>query len=57
MLAQGSLSGERNIIERFFGRLKINGAIATRYDQLAESFRGMDQIAAARCWLKFAHAA
>jgi transposase len=57
VLAQGSLSGERNLIERFFGRLKINGAIATRYDQLAESFRGMDQIAAARYWLKFAYAA
>ena len=57
MLSQGSLSGGRNIIERFFGHLKINGDIATRYDQLAESFRGMVQIAAARYWLKFAHAA
>lgn len=57
MLAQGSLSGERNLIERSFGRLKINGAIATRHDQLAERFRGMVQIAAARYWLKFAHAA
>jgi transposase len=57
VLAQGSLSGERNLIERFFGRLKINGAIATRYDQLAESFLGMVQIAAARYWLKFVHAA
>ena len=27
---------QRNQIERFFGRLKINRAIATRYDQLAE---------------------
>ncbi|MBY8829945.1 transposase, partial [Hephaestia sp. CMS5P-6] len=27
---------QRNQIERFFGRLKINRAIATRYDQLAD---------------------
>lgn len=27
----------RNQIERFFGRLKINRAIAARYDQLAEA--------------------
>ncbi|PZO66643.1 MAG: IS5/IS1182 family transposase, partial [Pelagerythrobacter marensis] len=42
---------------RFFGRLKINRAIATRYDQLAESFLGMVHIAAARHWLQFVHAA
>ena len=44
-------------IERFFGRLKINRAIATRYDQLAESFLSMVHIATARYWLKFVHAA
>ncbi|WP_426264708.1 transposase [Sphingomonas sp. PWP1-2] len=33
-----SLYKKRNHIERFFGRLKINPAIAIRYDQLAESF-------------------
>lgn len=48
---------ERNQIERFFGRLKINRAIATRYDQLAESFLSMVHIASARYWLKFVHAA
>ena len=52
-----SLYKERNQIERFFGRLKINRAIATRYDQLAETFLGMVQIAADRYWLKFVHAA
>lgn len=36
-----ALYSERNHIERFFGRLKINRAIATRYDQLAESFLSM----------------
>ncbi len=48
---------ERNQIERFFGRLKINRAIATRYDQLAESFLSMVDIASAKYWLKFVHAA
>jgi transposase len=52
-----ALYKERNHIERFFGRLKINRAIATRYDQLAESFLSMVHIAAARYWLKFVHVA
>lgn len=52
-----ALYKERNHIERFFGRLKINRAIATRYDQLAKSFLSMVHIAAARYWLKFVHAA
>ena len=52
-----ALYRERNHIERFFGRLKINRAIATRSDQLAESFLSMVHIASARYWLKFVHAA
>jgi transposase len=48
---------KRNCIERVFGHLKINRAIATRYDQLAESFLGMLFLASARYWLKFVHAA
>ncbi|MFZ3034597.1 MAG: IS5 family transposase [Parvibaculum sp.] len=48
---------ERNCIERVFGPLKINRAIATRYDQLAETFLGMLFLASARYWLKFVHAA
>ena len=48
---------ERNCIERVFGHLKINRAIATRYDQLAETFLGMLFLASARYWLKFVHAA
>jgi len=39
---------QRNCIERMFGRLKINRSIATRYDQLANSFLGMVHIAPAR---------
>ncbi|QBM75809.1 hypothetical protein E2E30_08505 [Sphingomonas sp. AAP5] len=36
-----SLYKKRNHIERFFGRPKINPAIAIGYDQLAESFLSM----------------
>jgi transposase len=52
-----ALYKQRNCIERMFGQLKINRAIATRYDQLADSFLGMVHIAAVRYWLKFVHAA
>ena len=48
---------DRNCIERVFGHLKINRALATRYDQLAETFLGTLQLAAARYWIKFVHAA
>jgi len=48
---------QRNQIERVIGHLKINRAIATRYDQLADSFLGMLYLASARYWLKFVHAA
>lgn len=52
-----TLYKQRHGIERMFGHLKINRAIATRYDQLASSFLGMVHLATARCWLKFVHAA
>jgi transposase len=47
----------RNCIERVLGHLKINRAVATRYDQLADSFLGMLYLATARYWIKFVHAA
>jgi len=42
------LHRERNRIERLLGHLKINRAIATRCDKLAESFLGMLHLAAFR---------
>lgn len=51
------LCKQRNRIECVFDYLKINRAIATRYDQLANSFLGMVHIATARYWLKFTHTA
>jgi len=47
---------ERNCVERMFGHLKINRAIATRYDQLADIFLGRLFLASAPYWLKFVHA-
>jgi transposase len=52
-----ALYKQRNRIERMFGHLKIDHAIATRYDQLASSFLGMVHLAAARYWLKFVNGA
>lgn len=52
-----ALYKQRNRIERTFGHLKINRAIATSYDQLANSFLGMVHIATARYGLKFVPAA
>ncbi len=51
-----ALYRQRNRIERMFGHLKINRAIATRYDQLPNSFLGMIHLATARYWLEFVHA-
>ncbi len=48
---------DRNCIERMIGHLKINRAIATRYDKLAESFLGMLHLATFRYWYKFVHTA
>jgi transposase len=41
---------QRNCIERALGHLKINRAIAARYDQLPDSFLGMLYLATARYW-------
>ena len=45
---------QRNYIEQVLGHL--NRSIATRYDQLAESFLGMLFIASVRYRVKFVHA-
>ena len=52
-----TLYKQRNRIERMFGLLKINRAIATRCNQLASSFLGMVHLVTARYWLEFVHAA
>lgn len=52
-----ALYRQRTRIERMFGQLKVNGASATRYDQLANCFLGTVHIAAAKYALKSVHAA
>jgi transposase len=42
-----ALYAERNLIERFFNKLKNFRAIATRYDKLARNFLSATQLAAA----------
>jgi transposase len=43
---------ERNLIERFFSKLKHYRRIATRYDKLAANFLAMVQLASMRLWLR-----
>lgn len=45
---------ERNRIERMIGHLKINRAVATRYDKLASSFLDSLHVAAIRRCLRHA---
>ena len=42
----------RNLIERFFSKLKHFRRVATRYDKLAENFLAMVQLASMRLWLR-----
>jgi putative transposase len=47
-----SLYKERNIIERFFSKLKQFRRVATRYDKLLANFMGFVKLAAIAIWLK-----
>lgn len=55
--AKRTLHKQRDRIERMFVHLKINRAIATRFDQLANSFLGTVYVATAKYVLKFIPAA
>ncbi len=44
---------ERNLIERFFNKLKHFRRIATRYDKAARNFLAAVLLAATRLWLRF----
>jgi len=48
---------ERNLIERFFSKLKHFRRVATRYDKLAANFLAMVQLASIRLWLRAYEAA
>lgn len=46
-----SLYKERNLVERFFQRLKQWRGLATRYEKTPASYMAMVQLACARMWL------
>ena len=43
---------ERNLVERFFNKLKHFRRVATRYDKLAANFLAMVQLASMRLWMR-----
>ena len=47
-----TLYKQRNLVERFFSKLKHFRRIATRYDKCAENFLAMVQLASMRLWLR-----
>ena len=47
-----ALYGKRNLIERFFNRIKHCRRIATRFDKLATNFLAAVSLAATRLWLR-----
>ena len=45
-----NLYARRNIVERFFCRMKDMRRLATRFEKSAANFRSMLYLFAARCW-------
>ncbi len=43
---------QRNLIERFFSKLKHFRRVVTQYDKLAENFPAMVQLASIRLWIR-----
>ena len=43
---------ERNLVERFFNKLKHFRGVATRYDKLADNYLAGVQLASIRIWLR-----
>ena len=44
---------QRNIVERFIGKIKENRRVATRYDKKAAHFEAFIILAAIKIWLNF----
>jgi transposase len=44
---------QRNLVERFFSKLKHYRAVATRYEKHAANFLAAVKLAAARIWMRF----
>jgi transposase len=43
---------ERNLVERFFNKIKHFRGVATRYDKLAENYLAGVKLASARIWMR-----
>jgi len=43
----------RNLVERFFSKLKHFRAVATRFEKHAANYLALVQLAAARIWMRF----
>lgn len=43
---------DRNLVERFFNKLKHFRGVATRYDKLAENYLAGVKLASARIWMR-----
>jgi transposase len=48
-----SLYRQRNLVERFFNKMKHFRRIATRYDKIARNFLAAVMLAATRLWARF----
>lgn len=48
-----TLYKDRNLVERFFNKIKFFRRIATRYDKLGSTYLAMVKLAAIRIWLRF----
>ena len=46
------LYGRRNVVERFFNKIKQCRRVATRYDKLAANYLAFVQLAQIRLWLR-----
>jgi len=44
---------QRNLVERFFSKLKHDRAVATRYEKHAANFLAAVKLAAAHIWMRF----
>jgi transposase len=49
----GFLYRYRNLVERFFNKLKHFRAVATRYDRNPENYLASVKLASARIWMRF----
>jgi transposase len=43
----------RNLVERFFNKLKRFRAVAARYEKHAENYLALVKLAATRIWMRF----